>query len=99
MLLFAMLVTLNFMDAALTTHFILTTDPSVENNPILRYGIERWGIWFMWAFKGTILAALGYALYLYHDSRTVNRILLVLIIIYSYVCTHSAMVFYATEMS
>ena len=98
MLLFTILFALNMMDATLTTHFILTSDSSIETNPFLRAGIERYGIWFMWAFKSVMLALLGFALYHYKHSVVVNRVLFALILVYGYVVSHSLLVFYTTTL-
>ena len=56
---FAILATLNILDAASTAVLVSQFGPQVEANPIVRYWIEAYGITGLYMIKFVVVAFLG----------------------------------------
>ncbi len=70
---FAILVALNVLDAASTAILVHQFGPDVEANPIVRYYIELFGIAGIYMIKFSVLAFIGFAIYVVNHHSAADR--------------------------
>lgn len=66
------LIVLNILDAFFTAHGIARFGIELEMNPVMRYLIEHYGTWCMYAFKGVFVSLLLYMLWKTPESKLVR---------------------------
>lgn len=92
------LIALNLLDAFFTSEGIAKYGIELEMNPIMRYLIEHYGTWCMFAFKGFFVTLLLYMIWKTPDTkirRFVTPSLWVLVGAYGVVVLYGAMIYMA----